>query len=452
MFGALTEKFQNLFSGMMGKKSLSEDNISDAVRQVRLALLDADVNYSVASNFVKRVKEKAVGDIVIKSVTPGQQFIKVVHEELVALMGSEESGLVLTGKPTVILLCGLQGSGKTTQCAKLAAFLQKKTPQQKILLAACDLQRPAAIEQLKRLGSQIQVPVHAVDGETNPVRVAKEALQKAKTDGFDVLIVDTAGRLHIDEELMQQLEQIKAATTPHEILFVASAATGQDAVKVAAEFDQRIQITGTILTMLDGSARAGAAISIREVTNKPLKFEGVGEKIGDLQIFNPHSMADRILGMGDVINLVRKAEETFDEEESKALEKKLMKAAFTYEDYLRQMGMFKKMGSFKSLLKMLPGMSEMGEIDIDEKELNRVEAMISSMTSDERKEKVELVPSRRRRIANGSGATIDDVNRMVKGFKRLKQFCKEMPALKNQMKKGGKLPFPGNMPKMPWGG
>jgi len=452
MFGALTEKFQNLFSGMMGKKSLSEDNISDAVRQVRLALLDADVNYSVASNFVKRVKEKAIGDAVIKSVSPGQQFIKVVHEELVALMGSEESGLVLNGKPTVILLCGLQGSGKTTQCAKLAAFLQKKSPQQKILLAACDLQRPAAIEQLKRLGSQIQVPVHAVDGESNPVRVAKEALQKAKAEGFDVLIVDTAGRLHIDEELMEQLEQIKAATSPQEILFVASAATGQDAVKVAAEFDQRIKITGTILTMLDGSARAGAAISIREVTNKPLKFEGVGEKIGDIQIFNPHSMADRILGMGDVINLVRKAEETMDEEESKALEKKLMKAAFTYEDYLRQMGMFKKMGSFKSLLKMLPGMSEIGDMDIDEKELNRVEAMISSMTLDERREKVELVPSRRRRIASGSGATIDDVNRMVKGFKRLKQFCKEMPALKNQMKKGGKFPFPGNMPKMPWGG
>jgi len=363
-------------------------------------------------------------------------------------MGSEETGLALSGNLAVILLCGLQGSGKTTQCAKLAAFLQKKSPNRKILLSACDLQRPAAVEQLKRLGAQIQVPVFTMEGESNPVRVAKEALQKAKEEGFEVLIVDTAGRLHIDEELMEQLEQIKAATSPQEILFVASAATGQDAVKVASEFDQRIQITGTILTMLDGSARAGAAISIREVTRKPLKFEGIGEKIGDLQVFNPHSMADRILGMGDVINLVRKAEETMDEEESRALEKKLMKASFTYDDYLRQMGMLKKMGSFKSLLKMLPGMSGMGDLDIDEKELARVEAMISSMTLEERTEKVELVPSRRRRVAKGSGASIDDVNRMVKGFKKLKQFCKEMPALKNQMKKGGKFP---SLDKMPWG-
>ncbi len=440
MFGALTEKFQDLFSGMMGKKSLTDDNISDAVRQVRLALLDADVNYAVASQFVKRVKEKAIGDEVVKSVTPGQQFIKVVHEELVQLMGSEEAGLQLVGHPTVILMCGLQGSGKTTQCAKLAAFLQKKAPNQKILLSACDLQRPAAIEQLKRLGDQVHVPVFTLEGEKDPVHVAKLALQKAKSEGFDVLIVDTAGRLHIDEELMEQLERIKAVTQPHEILFVASAATGQDAVKVASEFDQRIQITGTILTMLDGSARAGAAISIREVTRKPLKFEGIGEKIGDLQVFNPHSMADRILGMGDVINLVRKAEEMIDQKESEALEKKILKAAFTYDDYLRQMGMVKKMGSFKSLLKMLPGMSGLGDLDIDEKELGQIEAMISSMTLEERREKVELVPSRRRRIAQGSGASIDDVNRMVKGFKRLKQFCKEMPSFKNQMKKG----------KMPW--
>jgi signal recognition particle subunit SRP54 len=450
MFGALTEKFQSLFSHLSGKKSLTEDNISDAVRQVRLALLDADVNYSVASHFVKRVKEKAVGDAVIKSVSPGQQFIKVIHEELVALMGSDEAGLALTGRPSVILLCGLQGSGKTTQCAKLASFLMKKSPQQKIMLAACDLQRPAAVEQLKRLGLQIGIPVHAIEGETDPVRIAQDALQQAKNGGYDVLIVDTAGRLHIDEELMAQLERIKNVTSPHEILFVASAATGQDAVKVAAEFDQRIQITGTILTMLDGSARAGAAISIREVTNKPLKFEGIGEKIDDLQVFNPHSMADRILGMGDVINLVRKAEDAIDREEGKALEKKLLKATFTYDDYLRQMGMFKKMGSFKSLLKMLPGMSGMGEIDIDEKEFNRMEAMISSMTLDERMEKVELLPSRRRRIAKGSGTSIDDVNRMVKGFKRIKQFCKEMPALKNQLKKGGQFPFPGNMGKMPY--
>lgn len=453
MFGSLTEKFQLMFSGLMGKKTLTEDNISDAVRQVRLALLDADVNYSVTSNFVKRVKEKAIGDAVLKSVSPGQQFTKLVHEELVTLMGSEEVGLELKGNPNVILLCGLQGSGKTTHCAKLAAYLQKKHPNQRLLLAACDLQRPAAVEQLKKLASQIDVPVFSIEGEKNPVRVAKEALQKAKAEGFETVIVDTAGRLAIDEELMKQLEEIKAVLQPREILFVASAATGQDAVKTALEFDKRIQISGTILTMLDGSARAGAAISIREVTNKPLKFEGVGEKIGDLQLFNPHSMADRILGMGDVINLVRKAQENIDEEESKALEKKILKAAFTYDDYLKQMAMVKRMGSFKSLLKMLPGMSGLGEMDFDEKEFNRIEAIISSMTLQERMEKIELVPSRRRRIALGSGTSIDDVNKMVKGFKKLKQFCKEMPSLKNQMKKGkdpfgGKMPFAGG--KMPW--
>lgn len=448
MFGSLTEKFQQMFSGLMGKKTLSEDNISDAVRQVRLALLDADVNYSVASNFVKRVKEKAVGDAVIKSVSPGQQFINLVHEELVALMGSEESSLAFQGKPNVILLCGLQGSGKTTQCAKLASYLQKQHPNKRTLLAACDLQRPAAVEQLKKLASQIDMPVFSIDGEKDPVRVAKEAFQKAKAEGFDTLIVDTAGRLHVDEELMQQLEKIKAAVQPHEILFVASAATGQDAVKTAVEFDKHVQITGSILTMLDGSARAGAAISIREVTNKPLKFEGIGEKIGDLQPFNPHSMADRILGMGDVINLVRKAQENIGEEESQALEKKLLKAAFTYDDYLKQMAMVKRMGSLKSLMKMIPGMSGMGDMDFDEKEFNKIEAMISSMTMQERIEKVELVPSRRRRIAQGSGVSVDDVNRMVKGFKKLKQFCKEMPGLKNQMmKKGSKDPFGG---KMPW--
>ena len=279
--------------------------------------------------------------------------------------------------------------------------------------------------------------------------VAEEALKKAKAEGYDVLIVDTAGRLHIDEELMLRLEEVKKRVKPQEVLFVASAATGQDAVKTAAAFDQRIQITGTILTMLDGSARAGSAISIREVTNKPLKFEGIGEKIGDLQPFNPHSMADRILGMGDVINLVRKAQENFSEQESQELEKKILKAAFTYDDYLKQMAVFKRMGSFKSLLSMLPGMSSMKEMEFDEKEFHQIEAMICSMTREERLEKVELVPSRRRRIAQGSGASIDAVNRMVKGFKKLKQFCKEMPSLKNQMMKGkGKDLFGG---KMPWG-
>lgn len=430
MFSALTEKLQQAFSSLIGKKKLTEQNIADAVREVRLALLDADVNYSIVSQFVKRVKEKALGDEVLKSITPDEQFIKVVHDELVLLMGTEESSLNLKGYPSIILLCGLQGSGKTTQSAKLAAYLQKKELNKKPLLAACDLQRPAAVEQLKRLGEQIAVPVFTSEGEVDPLKVAKSALQEAKAKGYDVLIIDTAGRLHIDSVLMEELKKIKSELQPQEVLFVASAATGQDAVKVAVEFDKNIQITGTILTMLDGSARAGAALSIREVTQKPLKFEGVGEKITDFQVFNPQSMADRILGMGDVINLVKRAEEYFDEEENKKLERKLKKASFTYNDYLKQMGAMKKMGSFKSLLKMLPGVSvDEGEIEHSEKEFIKTEAMIVSMTVLEREERVELTPSRRRRIAKGSGTSIDEVNRMVKNFKRLKQLCKEMPGM-----------------------
>ncbi len=433
MFGGLTEKFQELFSSLAGKKQLTEENIAEAVRTVRLALLDADVSYSVAGNFVKRVKEKAVGEAVTKSVSPGQQFTKIVHDELVQLMGSEEATLELKGYPAVVMLCGLQGSGKTTHCAKLASYLLKKN--KSVLLAACDLQRPAAIDQLQILGQTAGVPVFTAAGEKDPRVVAKQALEKARKDSVDVLIVDTAGRLHIDEELMQQLQDLKKLLSPQEVLFVASAATGQDAVKTAAEFDARIQISGTILTMLDGSARAGAALSIREITGKPLKFEGIGEKLADFQVFNPHSMADRILGMGDVINLVKKAEEHFDEEESRALEKKLRKASFTYEDYLKQMGMVKKMGPLKSLLKMLPGMPDIEMDEGSEKHFGKVEAMILSMTPAERLEKVELEPSRRRRIAKGSGTSMDDVNRMVKSFKQLKQFLKGMPSMKQKMMK-----------------
>jgi len=434
MFGALTEKFQNLFSGLSGKKTMSEENIGDAVRQVRIALLDADVNYNVVSQFVNRIKEKAIGDAVLKSVTPGQQFIKLVHDELIALMGSNETPLDLKGNVSVVMVCGLQGSGKTTSCAKLAAYIGKTEPNKKILLAACDLQRPAAIEQLKKLGSDIGVAVFSQEEEKDPLKVAKQSFEKAQKESYDVLIVDTAGRLHLDEELMKELEEVKKILSPSEILFVASAATGQDAVRTAAEFDKRVQITGTILTMLDGSARAGAAISIREVTQKPLKFEGIGEKVGDLQLFNPRSMADRILGMGDVINLVKRAKEHIDEEASVELEKKIRKATFTYEDYLKQMGMVKKMGSFKSILKMMPGFGALGDIDFSDKEFGKMEAIILSMTPRERQEKDELEFSRRRRVAKGSGVDVDDVNRLVKGFKRVKQLFKNMPDLKAKMK------------------
>ncbi len=429
MFDSISNKFTQLFSSLAGKKKLTEENISDAVRKVRLALLDADVNYSVASQFVRKVKEKALGDAVLKSVSPDQQFIKVVHEELIELMGSEEPELAFTGHPTVILLCGLQGSGKTTTCAKLAQYLKKKN--KKVLVAACDLQRPAAVEQLKRVCGQSETEVFAVEGEKKPLKVAKAAHAMARKGGFDVLLIDTAGRLHIDAVLMNELGDLKKALDPQEILFVANATTGQDAVKTAQEFDEALGITGSILTMLDGSARAGAAISITEVTKRPLKFEGIGEHIDDIQVFNPKSMADRVLGMGDVVNLVKKVEEHIDEKESAKLEKKLRKATFTYDDYLKQMGMMKKMGSFKSLLQMVPGMSNMKDLDISEKEFQKTEAIIQSMTPLEREERVELVPSRRVRIAKGSGTSIDDVNRLVKGFKKLKKLFKSMPKMKS---------------------
>nr|NGX26777.1 Signal recognition particle protein [Chlamydiota bacterium] len=332
-----------------------------------------------------------------------------------------------------ILMCGLQGAGKTTMTAKLALYLKKKK-NKKVLVAACDLQRPAAVEQLKRICAQSETEVVAIEGEKKPLKVAKAAHSRARKEGFDVLIVDTAGRLHIDAPLMNELKDLKKALDPQEILFVANATTGQDAVKTAQEFDNTLGITGSILTMLDGSARAGAAISITEVTKKPLKFEGIGEHIDDIQVFNPKSMADRILGMGDVVNLVKKVEEHIDEEESAKLEKKMRRAAFTYDDYLKQIGMMKKMGSFKSLLKMVPGMSNLGDLDISEKEFQKTEAIIQSMTPIEREERVELIPSRRHRIANGSGTSIDDVNRLVKGFKKLKKLCKSMPKMKSMPK------------------
>lgn len=440
MLGYLTDKMQGLVSSLAGKKKLTEDNISEALSEVRLALLEADVNYGVAKTLIKKVKEKALGDEVLKSVTPGQQFIKIVHDELVALMGGGEEPLNLEGKPAVILMCGLQGSGKTTHCAKLCRFLKKSGKAKNPLLVACDLQRPAAIEQLRTLGNQIGVNVFSLPGESDPVKVVKVALMQAKAENCDVVIIDTAGRLHIDEEMMVQLEKIHGLTNPQEVLFVANATTGQDAVNVAAEFNKRVAITGTILTMLDGNTRGGAAISIREVTGKPLKFEGIGEKVDDIQVFNPMSMADRILGMGDTINLVKKAQEHFNEDEAKKMEQKLRTASFTYDDYLKQLQMVKKMGSIKGLLSMLPGMNSLKEFEIDDKQFFRIEAIIQSMTPDERMELCELVNPRRKRIASGSGTSIDEVNKLVKSFKQAKQFFKNMPNMKQLEKMmGGSL-------------
>lgn len=431
MLGTLTTKLQGVFSKLSGKKRLTDENVSEAVNEVRLALLEADVNYGVTKTLVKRVKEKALGEEVLKSVSPGQQFIKVIHDELVTLMGGQEENLNLEGAPAVLMMCGLQGSGKTTQCAKLAKYLKKKGQSKNPLIAACDLQRPAAIAQLHTLGEQIGVAVFSMPDEKDPLKVAKEALKKAKEGNHDLLIVDTAGRLHIDDELMTQLEKLKALLNPGEILFVANATTGQDAVNVAAEFNRRLAVTGSILTMLDGNTRGGAAISIREVTGRPLKFEGIGEKLDDIQVFNPNSMADRILGMGDTINLVKKAQEHINEEDAQNLEKKIRTATFTYEDYLNQIQMVKKMGSFKSLLGMLPGVGSMlSSMDFDDKNFHKVEAIIQSMTPLERAEKCELVPPRRKRIAQGSGTEIEDVNKLVKSFKQAKQFFKNMPNMK----------------------
>lgn len=437
MLGALTEKMQGLFSKLTGRHKLTEDNISEAVSEVRLALLEADVNYGVAKTLIKKIKDEALGDKVLKAVSPGQQFIKIVHDELVALMGGGEAELELQKKPAVIMMCGLQGSGKTTQCAKLAKFVKRKGNCRNPLLVACDLQRPAAVEQLKLLGEQIGVSVFALPNEKDPVKVAKAALEHARSSHHDLVIVDTAGRLHIDEELMQQLAKIKDVVQPAEILFVANATTGQDAVNVAAAFNNRVAITGTILTMLDGNARAGAAISIREVTGKPLKFEGIGEKLDDLQPFNPTSMADRILGMGDTINLVRKAQEHIDKDEAQKLEQKIRSATFTYDDYLSQIQMVKKMGSIKGLMSMLPGMGALKEMDWNEKEFFKVEAMMRSMTVAERTEQCELTVPRRKRIARGSGTGIEDVNKLVKSFKQAKQFFKNMPNMKQLEKMMG---------------
>jgi len=427
MLGTITEKFQNLFSKLSSSKTLTEKNIVDAVTDVKKALLEADVNYSVVQALVERVKENAIGEKVLKSVKPKEQFIKVIHDELVKIMGSDEATLSLDGSPSVIMLCGLQGSGKTTHIAKLAHYLKKMD--KKVMVAACDLQRPAAVEQLKTMATKAGVTFYG-DLNRKPVEVAEQALKQAKQEQFDVLLVDTAGRLHIDQELMNELVNIKNTIHPHEVLYVANATVGQDAVSTAETFDKQVGITGSILTMLDSQARAGAAISIQQVTQKPLKFEGNGEKLEDLQLFNPTSMADRILGMGDVINLVKKVEEHIDDEESKKMEKKLLKAAITFDDYLKQMKMMKKMGSMSSLFQMMPGMSGMGDMAMSDDELKSVEAMILSMTGKERRLECEIIYSRRKRIAKGSGTSMDDVNRLIKGFKRIKQLLKRMPDLK----------------------
>ncbi|MBM3197328.1 MAG: signal recognition particle protein [Chlamydiae bacterium] len=439
MFQGLSDKFRNIFSSLTGVTKLTEDNVSEAVRNVRLALLDADVSYPIVSSFVKKVKERALGTSAEHHIQPKDYFVKIVHDELVQLMGSAEPSLSLKRNPSVWMLVGLQGVGKTTQAVKLAVLLKGKKFLRSPLIIAADLQRPAAIEQLKILGQKAQVAVFSDLTEKDPLRVVRAGMEHARKNEHDVVLIDTAGRLHIDQPLMEQIQQIKEITDPDEVLFVASAATGQDAVQTAVEFHKAVSITGSILTMLDGTARAGAALSILEVTKCPLKFEGIGEGIMDIQVFNPSSMADRILGMGDVINLVKKVENTFDPQDQPDLEKKLLQGSFTYKDFLEQLTKLSKLGPMKGLLKMIPGMPDLPD-DLDfEKDSKKAKAIILSMTSTERQGETEIDHGRRQRIAKGSGTGIEDVNRLVKGFKQAKLFSKNIPQLKKKFKSFGGL-------------
>jgi signal recognition particle subunit SRP54 len=414
MFDSLTQRFEGVFATLRGKGRLSEKDIDAALRDVRLALLEADVNVGVVKDFLGRVKERALGEDVSRSLSPGQQVIKIVHEELVATLGSRAAPLKKAAPPLTILMVGLQGSGKTTTAGKLALLLQKQG--KKPLLVAADLQRPAAIDQLETLGRRIGVPVY-VERKGKPARLVKAALKEATRTGRDVVIVDTAGRLQIDQQLMSELSDVRKTADPDEVLLVVDAMTGQDAVNVATGFQERIGLTGVILSKLDGDARGGAAISVREVTGAPVKFAGMGEGLDDLEPFYPDRMASRILGMGDVIGLIEKAEATFDEAEAEKAARKMQKGEFTLEDFLSQFQAMKRMGPLKDILAMIPGSgSLMREVDVDDRDLRRIEAIIQSMTPEERRNPKLIGGSRKRRIASGSGTRAQDVNRVLKQF------------------------------------
>jgi signal recognition particle subunit SRP54 len=435
MFGNLTKKLQETFSKLTGAKVLTESNIDEASREVRLALLDADVEYSVVGRLVKKIKEKALGQTVVKNVNPAQTFTKIVHDELVQLMTAEKKELNLKSKPSVILMCGLQGVGKTTQTVKLARLLKSKPYYKNPVILAGDYYRPAAFEQLKVLSVPLHITIFHDPQEKDQKELLKKSFEFMKAVSGDVLIIDTAGRQHVDQNLMDEIQSLKALASPDEVLFVANAMLGQESVATAQAFDAALGITGIILTMVDSSARAGAALSMSYVTQKPILFEGTGERIDDFQVFDANSMADRILGMGDVVNLVKKAEEHITQAEKDEMEQKLRKAQFSYADFLKQMQMIRRMGPLKNLLRMLPGVGDIDPSTFDEKGLQRIEAVIQSMTLKERVEAVELDVSRRRRIAKGSGVSLDDVNKMVKTFKKLKQFLKEMPSLERKFSK-----------------
>jgi len=435
-FENLGDKLSGVFKKLKGRGKLTEKDIKEAMREVKLALLEADVNFKVVKSFIARVSEKAVGEEILESLTPAQQLVKVVRDELVALMGSENERLEY-GKnpPSVFMLCGLQGAGKTTACGKLALHIRKTTGKRP-LMVACDVYRPAAIKQLQVLGSQIDIPVFTVEGEMNPVRIAQAAIEHAKIHGNDPVIIDTAGRLHIDEELMEELVRIKESTNPNEILLVIDAMIGQDAVNVAEHFNSQLDVTGVILSKLDGDTRGGAALSVKEVTGKSIKFASVGEKLSDLEPFYPDRMAGRILGMGDVMTLIDKAQEAIDEKEALALEEKIKKQTFDFDDFLAQLQQIKKLGSITQIMGMLPGVDKKMLESVDEqgseKKLVRIEAIIKSMTAQERQKPQIIGASRKVRIAKGSGTRVQDVNELLKQFDQMKQMMKQLSGPKQQ--------------------
>ena len=437
-FEGLSEKLTSAFKKLRSKGKLSEKDVKDAMREVRLALLEADVNYKVAKDFTQKVIDRAVGEEVMQSLTPAQMVIKIVNEELVSLMGTDESRInTSSASPTIIMLCGLQGSGKTTHAGKLALMQKKKG--HRPLLVACDVYRPAAIKQLQVVASQACVPCFEM-GKENPIKIAREALKHAKDHGNDIVILDTAGRLHIDEILMDELKNIKNDINPQEILLVVDSMTGQDAVNVAKSFNELLDVTGVILTKLDGDTRGGAALSVKEVTGKPIKFIGTGEKLDDLETFHPDRMASRILGMGDMLSLIEQAEKKLDYEKAEKMANKLVKNKFDLNDLLTQMEQLKKMGSMKSILSKLPGISQkVGDLDIDEKQIDRLCAIVLSMTSQEREKPDIINASRKKRIAAGSGMKVEDVNSLLKRFSQMQKVMKQFTGKNGKLKKR----FPG---------
>ncbi len=433
-FEGLSSRLQAITRKLGGKARITESDLKEVLREVKLALLEADVNYKIVKEFISEVEKKALGQDVLKSLTPGQQVVKIVRDEMTELLGGTASKINFTpNPPTIIMLVGLQGSGKTTTCGKLANLLRKQG--KKPLLVACDVYRPAAIKQLQVVGGSLNIPVFANENSKDVVHIAKQAISQAYSKLNDVIILDTAGRLHIDEELMQELRNIKSSIKPHEILLVVDSMTGQDAVNVAQSFNENLGIDGVVLTKLDGDTRGGAALSVKKITGRPIKFAATGEKLSDIEEFHPDRMTSRILGMGDMLSIIEKAEEAFDEEEALKLEKKLKKQEFDLDDYLAQLRQMKKMGSFSSILKMIPGMNKFGDIKVDDKEFVKIEAIICSMTQKEKRNTRLLNASRRQRIAKGSGTTVQDINKFISSFEMTQKLMKKMQNNKGGMKK-----------------